>query len=90
VASEFLEDLCTPGLVITPIYRRLRVVNSSSVSASSLLYFPDNSNNSNFFRVFVLTLDFSVIRSHFVRSNEHLTLTTGPFRFKVRVAEYVI
>jgi hypothetical protein len=72
VASEFLEDLYTPGLVITPICRRLCVVNSSYGNTSSTLYFPDNSNNSNFFRVFVLTSDFSAINSHFVHNNERL------------------
>ena len=49
VASEFLEDLCTLRLVITPISRRLCVVNSSNGNISILHYFPDNSKNSNFF-----------------------------------------
>jgi hypothetical protein len=76
VAPEFLEDLCTPDLVITHIYRRLCVVNSSYNNTFSLFYFPDNSNNSNFFHVFVLTSDFSAINSHFVHINEHVTLKT--------------
>jgi len=90
VAPEFLQYLYTPGQVITPIYNRLCVVNSSHGNTFSLLYFPDNNNNSNFFRVFVLTSDFIAINGHFFHNNEHLTIKTRPVRFNVRAAEYVI
>lgn len=78
VAPEFLEDLCTPGLVITPIYRKLCVVNSNYGSTFSHLY-----TTVIFFVNFRFQCDF-------VHNNEHLTLKTRPFRFNVRAAEYVI
>jgi len=78
------------GLVITPIYLRLCVVNSRHGNTFSLFYFPGNGNNSKLFRFFALTSDFGATNSHFVRNNENLTLTTRPFRFNVRAAEDVI